>query len=337
LDGAISLREARAAAGLSQAALAAAAGISRQAVGAIEAGRHRPSVDAALAMAAAVGRSVEDLFSPARVQSVPALGDPVAEGAAVLAGRVGGQIVHAGTDRALAFEGWPRANAVLRDGRPQPLPGDDLDGFVIVGCDPALGLAATLLAGAGPRRVIALSGSTTTALDAMRAGRAHAALVHGPQDGLPARPRGTLRIHLARWRVGVAQRAVRPRSVAELCERRVRVVQREPGASSQKAFASAVAAGGGRPPGGPVASGHVDVARRVAHGAAAGVTMEPAAISCGLAFEPLETHVAEVWIDERWREHPAVAALGELLRSAAFTTRLDLVGGYELDACGTRA
>jgi DNA-binding XRE family transcriptional regulator len=57
------LREARTGAGLSQEALAAAAGVSRQAVGAIEAGRHRPSVDAALAIAAAVGRSVEELFA----------------------------------------------------------------------------------------------------------------------------------------------------------------------------------------------------------------------------------------------------------------------------------
>ena len=39
----------------------------------------------------------------------------------------------------------------------------------------------------------------------------------------------------------------------------------------------------------------------------------------GLAFAPLEEHVAELWIDARAREHPAVAAIGELLRSAAFT------------------
>jgi hypothetical protein len=41
-----------------------------------------------------------------------------------------------------------------------------------------------------------------------------------------------------------------------------------------------------------------------------------------------------VWIDARAREHPAVGALGELLRSSAFTGRLALVGGYDLDHCG---
>jgi DNA-binding XRE family transcriptional regulator len=330
------LREARVAAGLSQAALARAAGVSRQAVGAIEAGQHRPSVDAALALAAAVGRSVEELFAPAPATSEPALGEAVAEGSAVLAARVGGRLVHAPADGALAFEGWPRANAVLRGGRPQPLPGQNLDGFVLIGCDPALGLAAAMLPSSGPRRVIALSGSTAAALDAVRAGRAHAALVHGSAGRLPAPPRGALRLHLARWRVGVANRGKRPRSVADLCGRGARIVQREPGASSQKAFLAAVAAEGGERPAGPLAPGHVEVARRVAHGATAGVTMEPAAISWQLAFGALEDHVAEIWIDERWREHPAVTAIGEVLRSPAFTARLALVGGYDLAGCGSQ-
>ena len=327
------LRDARRGAGLSQAALAERAGISRQAVGAIEAGRHRPSVDAAMALASAVGRSVEELFAaPPAAAPVPVFG-PVADGGGVLAARVGARLVYAPAREALAVEGWPRANAVMRDGRPEPLPGSDLDGLVLVGCDPALGLAAAMLPSSGPHRLVALSGSTATALAAMRDGRAHAALVHGPARGLPAPPAGALRIHLARWRVGVASRGRHPRPLAELA----RVVQREEGASSQKAFAAALAAEGAPLPPGPVASGHLDVARRVAYGAPAGVTMEPAAIGMELAFAPLEEHVAEVWIDARAREHPAVGAIGELLRSGAFTARLGLVGGYELDHCGERS
>jgi len=75
----------------------------------------------------------------------------------------------------------------------------------------------------------------------------------------------------------------------------------------------------------------------VAYGAPAGVTMEPAAIGMELAFAPLEEHVAEVWIDARAREHPAVGAIGDLLHSGAFTGRLGLVGGYDLDHCGERS
>jgi DNA-binding XRE family transcriptional regulator len=326
------LRDARRDAGMSQAALAGAAGVSRQAVGAIEAGRHRPSVDAAMALASAVGRSVEELFAAPPAAAVPALGCTAPDGAGVLAARVGGRIVHAPARDALAVEGWPRANAVMEAGRPQPLPGSDLDGLVLVGCDPALGLAAAMLPS-----VIALSGSTASALEAMADGRAHGALVHGPAGRLPEAPEDSLRLHLARWRVGVASRGPRPRAIADLARRGARVVQREDGASSQRAFVEAVAAVGASLPRGPVATGHLDAARRVAYGAPAGVTMEPAAIGLELAFAPLEEHVAEVWIDARWREHPAVAALGDLLRSGAFTKRLGLVGGYDLVGCGARS
>jgi putative molybdopterin biosynthesis protein len=349
-----SLREARVAAGLSQSALAGAAGVSRQAVGAIEGGLHRPSVDAALAIAAAVGRSVEDLFGTAPRHAGSVLGAPVPDGSAVLAARVGDRVVaqmttslrearvgdrvvHAPASQTLAFEGWPRANAVMKSGRPKLLPGADLDGLVIVGCDPALGLIAGLLPSSGPRTVIALSGSTGRALEATRAGRAHVALVHGPRRRLPRPAAGTLRLHLARWRVGVASAGRRARSVAELCERGARVVQRDAEASSQKAFMAAVAAAGGRALEGPVASGHVEVARLVAQGATAGVTMEPAAINWGLPFAALEEHVAEVWVDARWREHPGAIALADVLRSAAFTSRLGLVGGYDLTESGVRS
>lgn len=329
------LREARLAAGLSQSALAAVAGVSRQAVGAIEAGRHRPGVDAAMAIAAAVGRPVEDLFAAPSQASVTVLGGEVSDGSAVHAARVGERVVHARAGDALAFEGWPNANAVMRHGRPQPVPDGDLNGLVVVGCDPAIGLAAAMLPTHGARRIVALSGSTALALWALREGRAHAAVVHGRADRLPEPPIDVLRVHLARWRVGLASRGKRPRSVAEVCASSARVVQRDEGASSQKAFLTAVAQEGASRPRGPLASGHLEVARRVAAGAVAGVTMEPAAISCGLAFASLEEHEAEVWVDARWREHPAVEALGTLLRSRAFTARLALVGGYALTDCGS--
>lgn len=332
--GESSLREARAAAGLSQVALAAASGVSRQSVGAIESGLHRPSVDAALALARAVGRSVEDVFGSAQADAEAVVGPRLQDGRPVLAARVGDRVVYAAAETALSIEGWPQANAVLERGRPRLLPGADLDGFVIVGCDPALGSLAAMLPRSGPRRLIALSGSTTTALDAMRSGQAHGALVHDRSGRLPAPPAGVLRLHLARWRVGVASRGRRARSIGELCDRQGPVVQREPGASSQKAFAAAVASHGGEPLRGPIASGHVEVARRVAAGAAAGVTIEPAALQFGLAFTGLEEHVAELWVDCRWRAHPAAEAMASTLRSAAFQSRLALIEGYELAGCG---
>jgi hypothetical protein len=288
-----------------------------------------------VALARALGRSVEELFAPDPTTARPVHPATAAHaGAGLLAARVGATVVYAPAERALSHEGWPRPNAVLRDSHPHLLPGGDFDGLVLVACDPALGLAAALLPAAGPRHVHVISGSTAAALEAMLDGRAHGALVHNRADRLPLPPAGALRLHVARWRVGVAGR--RERSVEELCARRVRVVQREEGASTQKAFLAAAAALGAPAPPGPCATGHLEVARRVRDGATAGVTMEPAAHAFGLAFSTLEEHCAELWIDARHREHRAVESLVSTLRSSAFIDRLSLVGAYDTEGCGSQ-
>jgi putative transcriptional regulator len=56
------VRAARVASGLTQAELASAVDVTRQTVVAIEAGGYAPSVYLALAVAARLGRSVEELF-----------------------------------------------------------------------------------------------------------------------------------------------------------------------------------------------------------------------------------------------------------------------------------
>ena len=59
------LRLARQARGFSQQQLAGMAGVSRQAVSAVESGLSDPSLRAALALARALGMTVEELFGPA--------------------------------------------------------------------------------------------------------------------------------------------------------------------------------------------------------------------------------------------------------------------------------
>jgi transcriptional regulator with XRE-family HTH domain len=88
------LRERRLAAGVSQAELAARAGVSRALVASIEQGRHAPAVGAALRLARALGATVEELFGasdPARVTLV--LDTGLRRGARVRAARVGGRTV----------------------------------------------------------------------------------------------------------------------------------------------------------------------------------------------------------------------------------------------------
>ncbi len=64
-DAARLLRDARRHAGLTQAELATAVGVSRQTVVAVEAGDYAPSVYLALSLAARLAVTVEALFDPA--------------------------------------------------------------------------------------------------------------------------------------------------------------------------------------------------------------------------------------------------------------------------------
>lgn len=334
----MSIREARERAGLTQAELAERAGVSRQLVGGVEAGRHVPSVDAALGLARALGVTVEELFGAADPSAVSVDGRPLAEGAPVLAARVGDRLVAVPLetlDRGDAA--WATPDGVVERGGVRMLPAARATGLVVVGCDPALGVCAALLDRGGARRMLAVAGSSGTAVAALAGGRAHAAVVHGPEGALPSPPAEVRRVHLARWRVGIGLGdGGRTASLEGVLGGAVPLVQREEGAASQQALVrSARDAGVAPPPAAGTAGGHIESARRVALAGGGGITFEPAAQRYGLAFLPLEEHVVEVWIDARWVDHPGARALGDLLASPELVARLELVGGYDLRGCGT--
>ena len=174
--GGTQLRLARQARGLSQQQLAGMAGISRQAVSALESGVSDPSLRVALALARALGLTVEELFGPGspaplvaacplaplgraggRVALAP-VGDtlvalPLAGATATRAGflpaggqaAIAGQAAMAGLDgRAEADgqtgpDGADGADAVRPVGPPRPT-------LVVAGCDPALPLIEAPLA-----------------------------------------------------------------------------------------------------------------------------------------------------------------------------------------------
>lgn len=336
------IRALREAEGWSQADLAERAGVSRQLVGAVEAGRHAPNVAAALALARALGRSVEELFADDRSEGppVPVLGTGLAAGAPVQLARVAGRLVAVPADRGVACaERWALADATVGPDGDVTLLADGLDdGMVIAGCDPALGVIADLAERISRHRVVTAHASTGRSIEALAAGRVHGVVVHAPAGTLPPPPVPVRRWHLATWQVGVASgRASGVPTVEEIATRRLQVVQRDAGAGTQLAFARAlqrIGAPDAVP--GPVADGHLDVARRVAAGAAAGLTMEAAARSFGLGFAPLEAHAVEVWIAEAWTTLPAATAVVDVLTSASLRSRLELVGGYDLAQCATR-
>ncbi|MEX1288023.1 MAG: helix-turn-helix transcriptional regulator, partial [Acidimicrobiia bacterium] len=278
-------RAAREAAGLTQSELAARAGVSRQLVGALEAGRHLPRVDAALRLAGVLGENPARLFGHRPAPLDVATGTTPADGTAVRVGEVGDLVVTAPAE--VGAIGWGIADGVVDDGDVMGPPGRP--GAVLIGCEPGLAVLEQLQRESG-RRAVSVAASSAVARVALEAGRAHAAVVHGPDgEPLPGAPAGALRLHLARWRVGLA---ASPDLGGDWWRRALSgdlaVVQREPGAAVQAELAAAA----GRDLPGPTARGHVAaVAMALASGRAA-LTIEPAAIAAGAAFHPLGLHRA---------------------------------------------
>lgn len=333
------VRERRLECGLTQAELAARAGVSRQLVAAVEAGHNTPAVDAALGLARALATTVEELFADPSPDLVAALGGPVPDGKPLRIGRVGEQLVAAElADHGIAGAAWAKPDGVLQHGNPRLFPGATPAGLVVAGCDPALGVAEALLNGLGPRSLLAISAPTGTALRALKHGTVHAAVVHGIPEALPEPPVSVIRWHLARWQVGLATAPAIPcASLETLLSGDTLVVQREPAAASQQAFERATAqAGITEPASGPRATGHIDAARIAATIDGAGVTTEAAARAFDLDFFALEEHTVEIWLAQRWLDHPGADALANLLAASAFTERVAHLAGYDLTGCGTR-
>ena len=329
-------------AGLSQQELAVRAGISRQAVGALEAGQHLPRVDAAAALAQALNVGLSDLVAPtdgSRLHAAHVLFGELRDLQPVRAARVGERQVCVPASSFADGESWSSPDGVLRDGLVEVLAGADLDAFVVVGCDPAMGILAELAPSAGPGRVLPVTASSGLAVRALSSGRAHAAVVHGRAEvvggasdghsaasGLP----GGHRLPLARWRTGLAVDHDRRGALDDALGGRGPVVQRDAGAAAQAAYERALAAAGHAVPDGPIAAGHLDAARLAVATGRAAVTIEPIATALGLVFHPLETHVVSLHVGADHVDHPGAAAVGEVLNSARFRRRASAFGGYDV-------
>ena len=333
------LRARRLECGLTQAELAARAGVSRQLVAAAEAGTNTPAVEAALGIAGALATTVEELFANSPPVVVSALGRRLRDGVPLRLGWVADQLVAAELDdHGVAGASWAKPDAIVEAGGLRMFPGANPAGLVIAGCDPALGIADAMLAGLGARSLLAISAPTGVAVRALKRGHVHAAVVHGVPGQLPNPPLPVIRWHLARWQVGLGiARKIRHDSLEGILNDDIPVVQRDRAAASQQAFEHASATAGiVRPPSGPSATGHIDAARIAATITAAAVTTAAAANAFHLRFLALEDHTVEVWLAERWLDHPGTDAFAQLLSSAGFTERVASLAGYDLAGCGTR-
>jgi molybdate-binding protein/transcriptional regulator with XRE-family HTH domain len=365
------LRLARQARGFSQQQLASMAGVSRQAVSAVESGHSDPSLRVALALAQALGLSVEELFGPGepatpvtavsvaplrgrtdrvalapvgdRFVALPLRGDTgsglgflPAGGLANPANLTGTAAVTGGRNGA-GFELIP----VRPVGPPRPT-------LVVAGCDPALPLLATPLALLDPPVAFAWwPCGSAAALRLASQGLVHAAGVHTQGDsaetGLPL-PDGADVVGFTAWREGFAVRPdLKPvvTGLDAIAKHGLRIVNREPGAEARRlldAERQRLGLDAADLPGYDTrAAGHLQVASAVAAGLAeAGLASEPAARAYGLAFVPLAEERFSLVIPGEHAASREVQALLKVLSSPWLLAQLGSLPGYDAATCGDR-
>ena len=222
---------------------------------------------------------------------------------------------------------------------------------LVAGCAPLLAnLAHRVGEGSGNARATWIPASSHRALDLLAAGMVHIAGLHlsgGESSEANVRAvrrrfpgRRMLVVNLTRWRQGFVVAASNPldiRDAADLLRPGVRVVGREPGTGADDLFARLLAGkGSGQPDyAGPVAEGHLDVARRVHCGAAdTGVAIESAALAWGLGFVPLVEERFDLVIPADIAEAPPVSRFLETLDDPGFRTEAASLPGYDTSISG---
>jgi len=349
------VRRRRAAAGLTQAQLAAEAGVSRQALSAIEAGRQVPSTALALQLARALRCDVGELFRLAggdRERVRVAAGGPPAS-RRVVPGSVDGRCVahRLGRDSRTAdglLTGPVQANGTAWV---DPLVSSAaIDANVLVaGCAPLLGLLADRL---GRRfhdaRATWIRADSGQALQLLRRGEVHIAGLHlASADDPDAHVRaaqqavagGSTLIHLARWRQGLVVAPGNPLGIdgrADLARPSLRWVHRPAGSGAQRLLERVLAEVGAAPPlPSPTGHDHGEVARMVRWGVAdVGVAIESAAVDQGLAFVPLADERFDLVVPTHRLDEPAVARFLDQLAGAPVRREAGQLVGYDLAHIG---
>jgi len=361
------IRAKRRALNLTQIELARRTGLSRQALGAIEAGIYQPSVGAALSLARELGETVERLFdvqSEKEGRHLNALWyDEIVDCKTskrprASLGRVGGRIVAVPQNAAgLSLSPVAGILARLKGNRAEVLTynsSDEIDAaLLIAGCDPSVTLLADWMTRHhSPARLVSIPCSSTRALDALVKGCAHTAGVHlrdadaedynleSVRHALGRR--AAIVVTFARWEVGLAVRAGNPfgiSTIAELTKPRLRIANREPGSGARAVLDLGLKQARIRPDriGGYQTeySGHLEVASAIASGHAdTGVTLRVAADAYDLEFIPLREERYDLVILAAEADTPPVRAMLDTLNSRRFAREISQFCGYDTEPMG---
>ena len=365
------LRLARQARGFSQQHLAGMADVSRQAVSAVESGHSDPSLRVALALAQALGMTVEELFGPGDLaQPVPAVPvAPLIGQARVALAPVGDQFIalplRGDASAGLGFV--PAGGLAITTGGPavpaapggavpaarggtiavRPI-GPPRPTLVVAGCDPALPLLAHPLSLLDPPIAFAWwPCGSGEALRLAAAGLVHAAGVHraGPGEvrdtaGIPG---GAETVGFASWREGLVVRpGAQVRGLDDVARQGLRLVNREPGAQARTLLDRERLRLGLEPSQLPgydsLAAGHLQVTAAITGGLAdVGVSSEPAALAYGLDFIPLAEERFDLLLPAKHAASREVQGLLKVLTSPWLQAQLASLPGYDAARCGERA
>ncbi|MFT7518006.1 MAG: putative molybdopterin biosynthesis protein [Kiritimatiellia bacterium] len=337
----------RLAAGLSATDLAGRAGISRQALHAIETQRSIPSTAISLRLARALSCQVDDLFV-LRGDFDGLVRADGSTGSRVVVGHVGGQWVAHGLD--------PRSTApadgAMHQGTFTPFADTHSlrTNALIAGCAPPMGSLAGPLADPRDGRATWLYTPSGAALALLANDTVHVAGMHLTQLTAPEHHDALLRaampgvdievITLVGWRQGLVVPRHNPRricSASDLAQPDLRVARRQPGSGAAIVLERALASVGAPAAQGPILRSHLEAAHAVSLGAVdVAVAIEPLADAFDLHFVPLSEERFELAVRAHNLSHPGVARLLDRLTSARYALDVAGMGAYDLGLIGDR-
>jgi putative molybdopterin biosynthesis protein len=362
------LREKRQALALSQKQLADLAGITRQAVSALEADHYSPATSVALQLARALHCRVEDLFSIKQGGEIiegELLGPLPREDNPVRAQVI--EIGHRLLVRPLHGLGELASLSATADGL---IVGSSLQKtrvkvkllknreavrrkVVVGGCDPAMFLAGEHVRKHDQENLVPCLMGSSLALKALKRREIHVAGVHlsdensGTWNLLDLKQSlGDLDfivVTFAHWEEGFIVRQGNPkkiRTVSDIAKPTVRIVNREQGSGARRLLdklleASRIKSNLVKGYSEEVAS-HLDVAGRIKAGVAdTGIGVQSAAAICGLDFVPLQRERYDLVIPKTYYETlSGLQVLLDTMVSKPFRDELQALGGYDTREMG---
>lgn len=353
--------------GMAMSYLADKAGITRQAVHAIETGEYVPNTQVALRLARALEVTVDDLFSlPQGLEKTPEslsadyVSDaPARKGQPVRICKVGSRWVSIPVSASPYY--LPEADGVVKGGRAQRRA--DLAVFekdeasenrlVMAGCDPASSLLTNLVEKISGVQVVTAAASSKLALSWLKQGKVHIAGSHLEDAGsgefnLPfiqrEFPDGDISVvTFAHWEAGLVVVQGNPKrldAIDKLARKNVRIVNREPGSGSRalldkllvKAGINSTKVRGYE----RIAHGHLAAAYAVVSGEAdCCLATRSAASAFGLDFIPFHIERYDLVMRRGTLQLAAAQAFLDVLQRSVLRRKLETLAGYDTTQTGT--